>query len=500
MKPRITLLALALSASLCGAQERHPYWTWSGPAPYHAAVVKVGGGGSGTLVYCDAGGIGLVITALHVVGNRTISSVTWANGHRSSARVIERDYQHDLATLSCRPPAGSPIAFISPYTPPPGAWIDHCGFGGPTGRLRHYWGQLESAGRTYYTRAIAINGDSGGALFWNGLLVGVLSGGRHRVRRPDIEWSLVYPVRAGGLGPIQAIVAKYPVNRRQFVSQVEEFTAAAEAPWRPPEMPVEREGEPPGGLPSLSAGPAPANGSDLQTRLQALLLQRLLDGGAPAAKPGIPQSNPTDRSLVEFVVRRLADDEQFAASVSKRIRAQGVLKEVGQAILRAAGEPVERASSSPVDRASGKAAGRAVPSAAAEVSDDRFDSEHLTRHPTIVLMQQRSSAYRRDNLPLDPSLCLAAQQHAQAMAQAGSMNHYLHGSTPWGRAGEAGWRGAGIGENIAAGQWSIGSVFQCWHNSSGHRSNMLSRRWRACGFGLSYSSRGQPYWVALYGR
>lgn len=50
--------------------------------------------------------------------------------------------------------------------------------------------------------------------------------------------------------------------------------------------------------------------------------------------------------------------------------------------------------------------------------------------------------------------------------------------------------GSASAQNSAAGQGSIGSVMRSWHNSSGHRQNMMRRSWRCMGI-----HRSGRYWT-----
>lgn len=68
-----------------------------------------------------------------------------------------------------------------------------------------------------------------------------------------------------------------------------------------------------------------------------------------------------------------------------------------------------------------------------------------------------------------PALMLTAQRHTWNMRHRQGMSH----------GGTSGWSG----ENIAAGQPDPISVTRTWYNSSGHRANMLSSRFRYIGVG-----------------
>ncbi|HET9199579.1 MAG TPA: CAP domain-containing protein [Dehalococcoidia bacterium] len=54
------------------------------------------------------------------------------------------------------------------------------------------------------------------------------------------------------------------------------------------------------------------------------------------------------------------------------------------------------------------------------------------------------------------------------------------------------------GENIAAGQTSVDSVFNAWMNSTGHRANILRSSFSQAGVGHCKSSTGRNYWVVNF--
>jgi uncharacterized protein YkwD len=54
------------------------------------------------------------------------------------------------------------------------------------------------------------------------------------------------------------------------------------------------------------------------------------------------------------------------------------------------------------------------------------------------------------------------------------------------------------GENIAAGQTSVDSVFNAWMNSTGHKANILRSSFSAAGVGHCKSSTGRNYWVVNF--
>jgi S1-C subfamily serine protease len=130
-------------------------------------TVADGSAGSGTLVR-RSNSLGLVLTCAHLFDNaagRII--VTFANGQRFAARLLERDRAHDLAVLLIRRPDAEPIAVSDEA---PSGLLSACGYG-PDGQLRCFrgnvTGEATAAGALYPSLAIAgaaRPGDSGGGV------------------------------------------------------------------------------------------------------------------------------------------------------------------------------------------------------------------------------------------------------------------------------------------------------------------------------------------------
>jgi len=96
----------------------------------------------------------------------------------------------------------------------------------------------------------------------------------------------------------------------------------------------------------------------------------------------------------------------------------------------------------------------------------------------------------------------AARSHAVDMAANAYFNHSSRdGSAPWDRTAAAGYRGSGIGENIAAGYSTPAIVVQGWINSPGHCKNLMGPKWKHLGVGHAYvaSSPYGNYWVQNFG-
>ena len=104
-------------------------------------------------------------------------------------------------------------------------------------------------------------------------------------------------------------------------------------------------------------------------------------------------------------------------------------------------------------------------------------------------------------LQLNEILSIAAQGHAEDMAANNFMAHEgSDGSSPSQRADRAGYRGRGVGENVARGYETPAAVVQGWTDSDGHCSNMMNGSYSEIGIGYAASpSTGEEFWVQLFG-
>lgn len=97
-----------------------------------------------------------------------------------------------------------------------------------------------------------------------------------------------------------------------------------------------------------------------------------------------------------------------------------------------------------------------------------------------------------DSLELDESLCSYAQKHAENMAKKGRLTHSSMSDLSV-------LAGTGsVAENIAWGQATEEEVMASWMNSSGHKQNIMSPRFKKVGFGAKEDSRGRLYWCAVF--
>jgi len=106
----------------------------------------------------------------------------------------------------------------------------------------------------------------------------------------------------------------------------------------------------------------------------------------------------------------------------------------------------------------------------------------LTQHPTIVrmleLQNHERARYGLSPLQMNEKLCLAAQQHAEWMADTG---YYVHSNLPW-------------PEIIHAGPSTPDHAVNDWIWSPSHHSVMLTGQIAGCGFAMR---NGVGYWVTV---
>jgi uncharacterized protein YkwD len=98
-------------------------------------------------------------------------------------------------------------------------------------------------------------------------------------------------------------------------------------------------------------------------------------------------------------------------------------------------------------------------------------------------------------LSLDARLTRAAQLHSQDMQHSATMSHTgSDGSTVGDRATAQGYTWARIGEDIAWGFSTPGSVIQAWLASPGHCANIMDPKFRDLGTGVAGT-----YWTLDFG-
>ena len=117
-----------------------------------------------------------------------------------------------------------------------------------------------------------------------------------------------------------------------------------------------------------------------------------------------------------------------------------------------------------------------------------------------------NEARARNGLPAlrtNAKLMEAARLHAEQMAAAQRGDHTISGArypTMQSRLEAVGYAYLQVAENVAWNQPSPQSVLTSWMSSSGHRANILETGVTEMGAAMARSSRGEPYWIQVFGR
>lgn len=111
-----------------------------------------------------------------------------------------------------------------------------------------------------------------------------------------------------------------------------------------------------------------------------------------------------------------------------------------------------------------------------------------------VLTGEDRSENGKKNLRTNSCLHRMAKAHAVRQAKQERMFHQDL-SRPLEKCGLA-----SVGENVAYGFTSAGSVQKAWMNSQGHRANILNSSYRIMGVGTAKDASGTLYYAVLFGR
>lgn len=106
-------------------------------------------------------------------------------------------------------------------------------------------------------------------------------------------------------------------------------------------------------------------------------------------------------------------------------------------------------------------------------------------------------------LSANSKLMEAARLHAEQMAARQRLDHTISDArypTMLSRLQAVGYDYANAAENIAWNQPNAQAAVTTWMNSSGHRANMLDPQLTEIGAAMARSSRGEPYWIQVFGR
>jgi uncharacterized protein YkwD len=122
----------------------------------------------------------------------------------------------------------------------------------------------------------------------------------------------------------------------------------------------------------------------------------------------------------------------------------------------------------------------------------------LVRYTNDARTKNGLSALRSNSRLMD-----AARIHAAQMAANQRSDHTISGAqypTMQSRLDAVGYAYVQAAENVAWNQQSAQAVVTTWMNSSGHRANILDPGLTEMGAAMARSSRGEPYWIQVFGR
>lgn len=143
--------------------------------------------------------------------------------------------------------------------------------------------------------------------------------------------------------------------------------------------------------------------------------------------------------------------------------------------------------------------GAVTPSEAAAAPEASSAVKAVTLPPPLarVLARVNKARANHQRKPLKLHTCLTtqvAQPWAEHLADIQRLVHRDLGTVASACPGFH-----ALGENIAYGYPTAAAVMRAWMHSTGHRRNILSRRFTRIGLGLAYTDGGVPYWVQNFG-
>lgn len=109
----------------------------------------------------------------------------------------------------------------------------------------------------------------------------------------------------------------------------------------------------------------------------------------------------------------------------------------------------------------------------------------------LILHNEQRELKGRPGFQLDEELNKYAESWAKNMA---NRNSLYHSNLDFMKSN----RFRSGGENIAWNQKSPQEVTNGWMNSTGHRDNILNRKFTQVGFGVARNKKNEPYWCTVF--
>lgn len=132
--------------------------------------------------------------------------------------------------------------------------------------------------------------------------------------------------------------------------------------------------------------------------------------------------------------------------------------------------------------------------------DDKKDELKLSKDEKALLDQTNVERKKKDLDPLKPNarLFAAARAHAANMAKQEKLEHELDGRGFAERVADAGYKAAGLAENIGWNFATPKAAVEGWMSSEGHRANLLGKDYTEVGLAVAKSAKGELYWVQVF--
>ena len=135
-------------------------------------------------------------------------------------------------------------------------------------------------------------------------------------------------------------------------------------------------------------------------------------------------------------------------------------------------------------------------------ADDKKDDLKLSKDEKALLDRTNAERKKKDLEPLKPNakLFAAARAHAANMAKQEKLEHDLDGKGFAERVADAGYKAAGVAENVG---WNFAdpkAAVEGWMGSEGHRANLLGEQYTEVGLAVAKSAKGETYWVQVFAK
>lgn len=137
------------------------------------------------------------------------------------------------------------------------------------------------------------------------------------------------------------------------------------------------------------------------------------------------------------------------------------------------------------------------------------DAEPTVDFPKLEkeVLELTNAARAKEKLPplkMNETLCKMARAHSANMARkkipAGQEPHILDGKNTDGRADDAGYDFAELGENLGSYDFpKMPPIFDVWMKSAHHRPNILSNKYEEIGIGIAHLGNGRYYVTQDFG-